>query len=847
MLQGLDEATDVAVVGLQEVSRPSRGWKEALAAPLQRGWSICADTRYAGMRLLVFVQKRVRDRVIPHRAMRVGAGVADRWPNKGAVAIEFRIDRTTTVCIVAAHLAAQEGNLKEREEDWERIVRKLETVDSVGADSIAVPLFLRYDHLFVMGDLNYRLAPTLEATCTTLDRANWVQEKISQRDWASLAAVDELANERQAKNVFVNFSEGPLNFAPTFKFDPGAPSSSPYNPSRVPSYCDRVLWHSLPSRDALVDLITYNALHDITASDHRPVQAQFNLKPALSPLRLSLRSERGIRIVLDFQFVRFHRKDEQRVRKARSLDDDSFASSSPSSPSMRPLHRPQPLTSTGQLSRRAMAASDLDTSSAESALSFDADSCDETDIMPPKYPVRSATAAAIATDVSDKVNPGTSTDSVDDIAPVVACNSSTAPQNSDSACDPRSVQTTQTETPKTNAQTEHANDFQTPNKRLWIDRGQSSIDTLGDSSSSSWAMHSALLESGEGSSSRQDLLVTPTAGLESSQSVDSARAEARTRPDLLESSSSSDELVALDDIVIGTGPRSRLSTIRQNQLTASVTRGRADATVPDDEGSELLLLTRHARSNSDPQSLDFSKACGMSRDSHFDPVKRDSLLRMPANFNSNDPSMSDATPTSSSSVKASRIPSREDRHSFGSWRMDVHGSQLFLKQKQVYRAELPRRKDGARFASGPQLPAIPLMPIRSLEELRHEHLRISFSRPKSRIGSCGVLPMSELIDHVGQPYAFELKLTKYGREAGHMEACVKLTVSDSRLWKDGDGRVVRTEDGRSPKFYTGSLPTRQKVHSARKLRAQAVRKAQSARAATKHLAQKLDSLASDRG
>lgn len=47
---------------------------------------------------------------------------------------------------------------------------------------------------------------------------------------------------------------------------------------RVPSWCDRVLWHSLPafSRDVKCD--RYSAHPGVPSSDHKPVSAAFTLK-----------------------------------------------------------------------------------------------------------------------------------------------------------------------------------------------------------------------------------------------------------------------------------------------------------------------------------------------------------------------------------------------------------------------------------------------------------------------------------------------------------------------------------------------------------------------------------------
>lgn len=47
---------------------------------------------------------------------------------------------------------------------------------------------------------------------------------------------------------------------------------------RVPSYCDRIVWHSLPALRDRVTCLEYNAVPDIETSDHKPVYATFDLE-----------------------------------------------------------------------------------------------------------------------------------------------------------------------------------------------------------------------------------------------------------------------------------------------------------------------------------------------------------------------------------------------------------------------------------------------------------------------------------------------------------------------------------------------------------------------------------------
>lgn len=64
-------------------------------------------------------------------------------------------------------------------------------------------------HIFWIGDLNYRLAD------------NPPRELFDTNNYADLLKCDQLYQEMQKRRVFVNYTEGPIDFRPTYKYDPG--------------------------------------------------------------------------------------------------------------------------------------------------------------------------------------------------------------------------------------------------------------------------------------------------------------------------------------------------------------------------------------------------------------------------------------------------------------------------------------------------------------------------------------------------------------------------------------------------------------------------------------------------
>ena len=129
-------------------------------------------------------------------------------------------------------------------------------------------------------------------------------------DWASLRAGDQLSREIRRGVVLHGFREGALAFRPTFKLDssterkgdakanPEVGGSTPpsredqsdvsthrgFSRKRVPSWCDRVTFGSLPgfqngfqNGSDRVRVEAYGACHGLTTSDHAPVYASLDV------------------------------------------------------------------------------------------------------------------------------------------------------------------------------------------------------------------------------------------------------------------------------------------------------------------------------------------------------------------------------------------------------------------------------------------------------------------------------------------------------------------------------------------------------------------------------------------
>lgn len=210
--------------------------------------------------------------------------------NKGGLGVTFKLGHTR-FCFITAHLNAHDSEVKRRNEDAWNILNALthqsfsssvEDEFSFGShsptssstfsfsSSSATTRSFAYNieasqshYTFFFGDLNYRIGHPLEETI----------ELIQHQDWRYLLEKDQLLEEQKKGNVLCNFKEPNIDFAPTFKVVREKVEFE-YNTSRIPSYCDRILYKTFPGLP--ITPVFYKAIPQITTSDHKPVCALFN-------------------------------------------------------------------------------------------------------------------------------------------------------------------------------------------------------------------------------------------------------------------------------------------------------------------------------------------------------------------------------------------------------------------------------------------------------------------------------------------------------------------------------------------------------------------------------------------
>lgn len=84
----------------------------------------------------------------------------------------------------------------------------------------------------------------------------------------------KLKEEKEAGRTFVGFKEGPINFAPTYKYDLYRNVYFSGEDTRNPAWTDRILWKN-HGEDTITQLEYRRS--EIPLSDHRPVWALFDV------------------------------------------------------------------------------------------------------------------------------------------------------------------------------------------------------------------------------------------------------------------------------------------------------------------------------------------------------------------------------------------------------------------------------------------------------------------------------------------------------------------------------------------------------------------------------------------
>ncbi|KAI9207174.1 Endonuclease/exonuclease/phosphatase [Polychytrium aggregatum] len=319
-----DEQPDIYVIGLQELdlsteayivadSSKSDMWSNAILQTIGKGLYVqIACKQLVTLLIAVFVKAEHLDYISEISTEVVGTGILGLMGNKGGVGVRFRF-YDSYLCFVNCHLAADTNQVARRNQDYAEICKRMLFLFAQGAESkystyynymhsnpwvagysdsaddlevvtsptsgfVASPItsttgatVFDCDHLFWVGDLNYRIGVGDIVARKLLD----------SEEYEELLIYDQLRMQMAAGKVFRTFQEGSIKFPPSYKYDIGTSNFDSSEKKRIPSWCDRILWHSNPlHRDDAewLSLLWYKSCMALTLSDHKPVMALFQAK-----------------------------------------------------------------------------------------------------------------------------------------------------------------------------------------------------------------------------------------------------------------------------------------------------------------------------------------------------------------------------------------------------------------------------------------------------------------------------------------------------------------------------------------------------------------------------------------
>eukprot|EP00035_Acanthoeca_spectabilis_P024756 m.455213 g.455213 ORF g.455213 m.455213 type:complete len:738 (+) comp20826_c0_seq1:262-2475(+) len=264
------EAPDLYAIGFQELDLSKEAFllnnsahEEIWTPPIESALATKGEytklhsRQLVGMLLMLYVKTELLPHVTDVVSASEGTGILGMMGNKGGVSIRLKF-YNSTFCFVCAHLAAHNKNVKRRNKDWDDIM-----CNTVLALPNGRECHIReHDNVIFVGDLNYRI-PDLTLFA--------VLDLLKEGHLEPLLAIEQLAVERLAGNVFLGFEEANITFWPTYKFEPGT-NEFEMKKLRTPSWCDRVLYCGTN-----IAPLEYTSRTGLNLSDHKPVRSVFKV------------------------------------------------------------------------------------------------------------------------------------------------------------------------------------------------------------------------------------------------------------------------------------------------------------------------------------------------------------------------------------------------------------------------------------------------------------------------------------------------------------------------------------------------------------------------------------------
>ncbi|GAA5851335.1 hypothetical protein JCM9279_001110 [Rhodotorula babjevae] len=251
---------------------------KAVKRYLGRDFELVCDEKLVGLFTVVFARRAIKSRIRDLAAQHIKTGFDEAYGNKGSILVRLVLD-DSSFCFVNAHLAAGRTHPAERERDLVEILdanpvfpRPSECTHEAyvgGGDGTQVS---DAEMTFFAGDLNFRIELPRDEVLRTLSSSDSPEDA-----YKTLLPHDELTRLRRTSPTFRlrSFTEAPIAFPPTYKYDRRSGRYDTSAKQRTPSWCDRVLWRAERPESVVCD--SYGRF-EADLSDHRPVAATFTVQ-----------------------------------------------------------------------------------------------------------------------------------------------------------------------------------------------------------------------------------------------------------------------------------------------------------------------------------------------------------------------------------------------------------------------------------------------------------------------------------------------------------------------------------------------------------------------------------------
>uniref|UniRef100_A0A5S6QEM7 IPPc domain-containing protein n=1 Tax=Trichuris muris TaxID=70415 RepID=A0A5S6QEM7_TRIMR len=269
---------DMIAVGLQEMSYipacylttsvlKKKSWAELFErfyssrGFVRLSFNASGRLQMVGMLLLVFVRRSMLKYVRKVEVKYVKTGFNGYSGHKGAICARIVVGDSVSIVLVNCHLNPDPNNAEYRVWEYNLITEKCRLSEAQKPAD--------FDYVLWFGDMNFRVQ-RIEPE----DALNFIRKEL----YSTLLEYDQLTTLRRLKVAFHEYDETDITFKPSYKYLPG---TSNFDPCRLPSYCDRILYRKAvdaqqkPGFPLEILSFYYGSFPDAVCSDHKPVSATF--------------------------------------------------------------------------------------------------------------------------------------------------------------------------------------------------------------------------------------------------------------------------------------------------------------------------------------------------------------------------------------------------------------------------------------------------------------------------------------------------------------------------------------------------------------------------------------------